>query len=395
MTAPVAIPAGLLDTEDFCAHVRARPDALVYFLCNVGDADAQLILLPETGVPSKRQAIVVDVGRTEKVPSLLQDLESEGLLDLAVSDDAPIALVVATHPHLDHIRGLPELLGRFGDLIAEYWDPGYFHVLDAYHRTMLEVEKRRALVYAQPTSGYRRWISDVAISVLAPSIQLRNRYDSYGIEVNDSSISLRIEFPVHRYLEEHQETEQGGAVDAPPTRSLVLGADAQTTSWAYVVGDFPFLRGSETPAAKAIAAAQGDVDLLKADVLKISHHGSKHGVNLELVERIAPKVTLISSVGGGGQFNFPHGVAQDLIREAIDATTKSGRAHPKDYERPMNIFYTCDTEEETDTEGETSNPLGTIGLVMSNDGCSMWRFEDEPADDVDLSAARRWTRDIW
>jgi hypothetical protein len=29
MTAPVAIPAGLLDTEDFCAHVRARPDALV------------------------------------------------------------------------------------------------------------------------------------------------------------------------------------------------------------------------------------------------------------------------------------------------------------------------------------------------------------------------------
>jgi hypothetical protein len=54
----------------------------------------------------------------------------------------------------------------------------------------------------------------------------------------------------------------------------------------YLIGDFPYLRGSETPAAKAIEAAQGDVDLLKADVLKISHHGSKHGVNLELVERI-------------------------------------------------------------------------------------------------------------
>jgi hypothetical protein len=74
---------------------------------------------------------------------------------------------------------------------------------------MLKVEKCRTLLYAQPTSGYRRWISDVAISVLAPSIQLRNRYDSYGIEVNDSSISLRIEFPVHRYLEERKTTKQG------------------------------------------------------------------------------------------------------------------------------------------------------------------------------------------
>lgn len=274
-------------------------------------------------------------------------------------------------------------------MIAEYWDPGYFHVLDAYHRTMLEVEKRRSLVYAQPTSGHRRWISDVAISVLAPSIQLRNRYDSYGIEVNDSSISLRVEFPVHRYLEARQKTPQGGAVEVPATRSIVLGADAQTTSWSYVLTDFPFLRGSETPAAKAIAAAQGDLDLLKADVLKVSHHGSKHGVNLELVQRIAPKVTLISSVAGGGQFNFPHNVAQDLIREAIDETAKSGRAHPPDHERPMNIFYTCDTEL------ETADPLGTIGLVMSNDGCSMWRFMDDPDHTVDLSAARRWHKDIW
>jgi hypothetical protein len=389
MSAPDPIPSNLLNIENFCAHVSGRPDALVYFLCNVGDADSQLILLPEDGVPPKRQAIAVDVGRTKKLPALLRDLESEGLLDLTASLDAPIALVVATHPHADHIRGLPELLGEFGDLIAEYWDPGYFHVLDAYHRTMLEVEKRRTLVYAQPTSGHRRWISDVAIAVLAPSIQLRNRYDSYGIEVNDASISLRIEFPVHRYLEERQKTEQGGAVDTQATRSLILGADAQTISWSYVVSDFPFLRGSETPAAKAIAAAQGDVDLLKADVLKVSHHGSKHGVNLELVERIAPKVTLISSVGGGGQFNFPHEVAQDLIREAIDATTKSGRAHPKDHERPMNIFYTCDTEL------GTSDPLGSIGLVMSNDGCSMWRFGDEPDGRVDLAAARRWTKDIW
>jgi hypothetical protein len=317
MAKPVAIPVASLLNEPFANHVAERPDALVYFLCNVGDADAQLLLLPEDGTPAMRQAVVVDAGRTNKIPPLLGELEQAGILSLANGSDEPIALVVATHPHLDHVRGIPELFRLHGDRIAEYWDPGYYHVLGEYHSTMLEVEKRKDLVYAQPTSGYRRWISDVAITVLSPSVQLRNRYDSYGIEINDSSISLRIEFPVHRYLEDRKDTEEGQPVDAPRTRSLILGADAQTTSWAYVLGDFPYLHRSETPAAKAIAAAQGDVDLLAGDVLKVSHHGSKHGVNLELVERIGPKVTLISSVAEQGQFNFPHTVAQELIREAL------------------------------------------------------------------------------
>jgi len=385
---PRQIPADKLDhTDSFVQHVRDRPDALVYFLCNVGDADAQVVLLPELGTPAKRQAVIVDVGRSNKIPPLLQALDTEQLLDLGDAADDPIALVVATHPHLDHVRGLPELFGLHGDRIAEYWDPGYYHVLAEYHQTMLEVENRRDLVYAQPTSGYRRWISDVAITVLSPSVQLRNRYDSYGIEINDSSISLRIEFPVHRYLEDRRETEEGEEVDAPRTRALVLGADAQTTSWSYVLGDFPFLFKSDTPAAKAIAAAQGNVDLLSGDVLKVSHHGSKHGVNLELVERVGPKVTLVSSVAEQGQFNFPHTVAQEVIREALKPTEGLGD-HPFDYLPDMNLFYTADVD-------SSDVMLGTIGLVMSVDACSMWRFGDEPDQVVDFTMARRWEVDLW
>jgi ribonuclease BN (tRNA processing enzyme) len=387
MAKPHAIPLANLIDEPFVAHVLARPDALVYFLCNVGDADAQVLLLPEGGTPPKRQAVIVDVGRADKVPPLLKELEDQGLFDLGADSDEPIALVVATHPHLDHVRGIPELFLLYGDQIAEYWDPGYYHVLGEYHSTMLEVEKRKALVYAQPTSGYRRWISDVAITVLSPSVQLRNRYDSYGIEINDASISLRIEFPVHRYLEERQKTEEGEAIEVPRTRSMVLGADAQTTSWAFVLEDFPFLHRSETPAAKVIAAAQGDVDLLRAEVLKVSHHGSKHGVNLELVERIAPKLTLISSVAEQGQFNFPHTVAQELIREAVHPTKGLG-GHPEDYTADMGVFYTADVDEADVT-------LGTIGLVMSDEGCSMWRFGDAPDEEIELSHSRRWAIDPW
>jgi hypothetical protein len=155
--------------------------------------------------------------------------------------------------------------------------------------------------------------------------------------------------------------------------------DAQTLSWAYVLADFPFLRKSDAPAAKAIAAAQGNLDLLKSQVFKVSHHGSKHGINLELIERINSQLTLVSSVGGGGD-HFPHTVAQELIREALDPTTNHPRDHPSDFD--LGIFYTADT----DPQG----PLGSIALVLGPAACTMWRFGDRSGGSIDLTKARKW-----
>jgi beta-lactamase superfamily II metal-dependent hydrolase len=375
------VPAGkLLTGQDFLREVRGRPDALVYFLCNVGDGDAQVVLLPATGQGTPRQVVVVDAARTGKVPGLLRALDAAGVVSLQPGGEDPIALVVATHPHQDHIGGMVELLERFGELVAEFWDPGYFHAIPAYFRMMAAIEARPNIVYAQPTSGLRRWIGEVAVSVLAPSVQLRNRFDSYGTEINDASISLRLEFPVSRFVAARQDVEEGNPVSASRSASLILGGDAQSLSWAYAVADFPFLRKSDTPAARAIAAAQANVDLLKSQVMKVSHHGSKHGVNLELVERIGPRVTLVSSVGGGGEFHFPHTVTQELVREALDPTTDSPRPHPSDFE--LGIFYTADT----DPQG----PLGSIALVLSPATCTMWRFGDLPGSPIDLTKARKW-----
>jgi beta-lactamase superfamily II metal-dependent hydrolase len=375
------IPSGNLVQQDFLQEVRTRPDALVYFLCNVGDGDAQVILLPVSSATESRHIVIVDAALVGKVPRLLRALETAQIVSLQPDSEDPIALVIASHPHQDHIGGMVELLSEFGAVIAEFWDPGYFHSIPAYYRMMAEIERRPSIVYAQPTSGLRRWIGDVTVSVLSPSVQLKNRFDSYGTEINDSSISLRLDFPVSRFVEARREIEEGGPIPGTRSASLVLGADAQTLSWAYVLVDFPFLRQSDTPAAKAIAAAQGNVDLLKSQVFKVSHHGSKHGVNLELVERIDSKITLVSSVGGAGEFHFPHNVTQELIREALDPTTDNPRPHPPDFE--LGIFYTSDQ----DPEGA----LGSIALVLSPGECSMWRFGDTPRASIDLSKARTWT----
>lgn len=380
MAAPKQIPEARFQTQ---ASPRAfldsvREEDLVYFLCNIGDGDAQLVLLPSFGEATTRSALVVDAGRKGKLPPLIDQLLAEGMLPTASADAfGSIALVVATHPHSDHIRGMAELLDAFPDRIAEFWDPGYFHTTADYQEMMKRVESLPRLMYANPTSGLRRWIGNVCITVLSPSVHLKNRFDTYGVEINDSSISIRLEFPASRVV---QRDAHRVLLESGRTSSLVLGGDAQTLSWSFVLTDFPQLHTSNSAAARAIAAGMGS-DLLKGHVLKVSHHGSKHGVNLELVARIRPALTLISSVAGGGAHNFPHTVAQELIREALEPTTSGGRARSDDID--LRVLYTSD-------EDDAGVMLGSLAVIMRPNGQrTVWRFGDRPNEGIRLDNARR------
>ncbi len=378
MAVPAVLPANRFAADDFVA--AAANSDLVYFLCNVGDADAQLVLLPASPASGFRRVVVVDAGKPAKLPPLINALIATGIVAPDGHPEAAgsIPLVVATHPHKDHLEGMAELIEAFpGGRIAEFWDPGYWHTIDSYHDTMAAIAAQSQIVYAQPTSGFRRWIGSAAITVLSPSVQLRNRFDTYGTELNDSSISLRIEAPAIRVIRD----DSGQRMVRPRSSRLVLGADAQTLSWSYVLTDFPYLAASTTEQAKLLDVGSG-MDVLRANVLKVSHHGSKHGVNLELVERMAPELTLISSVPGKGKYGFPHDVAQALIREALEATT-SGQTRRSD--AALSIFYTADIE-----DGAPTRPLGTIGVILRKSAWTMWRFGDRPGDEVDLARGRRW-----
>jgi competence protein ComEC len=364
MPVPEPIPAGRLAPGDFVAQCSG--DRLVHFLLNVGDGDTQLLLLPEQG--GIRRMLVVDVATVRKLPALIAALRAHPALGPRIGG---IALVVATHPHNDHIGGMPELLGLHHAEIGELWDSGFYYTSQTYFELMAAVEEH-AVPIAQPTSGMTRWIDAVKVEALSPSIQLRNRFDTYGVDANNASIVLALEFP----------SAVARAEGAPAAgRRLILGGDAQTLAWAGVVQDFPELVTNPSPVYAALRMAQGS-DALAADVLKVSHHGSKHGINLELIERIRPGLSLISSVGGGGEFNFPHLLAQEALREARQPTTSSNAPRKQDYD--LGIHYTS----AVDDAGVT---LGTIAVVVPPTGRPQtWRFGDAPAQTVDLTAARRF-----
>ena len=59
----------------------------------------------------------------------------------------------------------------------------------------------RGIHQLQPTSGTTRFFGSGKVTVLAPAIGLRNRFDSYGVEINNASLSLMVETPASRYLE--------------------------------------------------------------------------------------------------------------------------------------------------------------------------------------------------
>jgi len=372
MAAPDPVPANALERGDFIAD--CAPEDLVYFLLNVGDGDSQLLLLPAESNGSRR-ALVVDVATVAKLPSLIEALAKTPLLP---PRDDPFPLVVGTHPHEDHIGGMPEFLDRFGPLIREYWEPGYYHPSGSYFEVMRALEDHPHIQHSQPTSGFTRYLGMVRLTVLAPTISLRNRFDSYGVTINNASIALKVEFPAAR-------VEQRGSdrryLRIRRSQNLVLGADAQTLSWGEVMSDFPELRPSDSPVAKALRMAVG-ADPLRAQIFKVPHHASKHGVTLELVELIRPRLSLVSSAPGGGRYNFPHTVAQESVREALEALASGAAKHRPDHE--LGIHYTCTS----DTVGA---PLGSIAIIISPSGRKrLWRLGDRPDAPVDLSQARRF-----
>jgi hypothetical protein len=366
----------LTDPGDFRADVEDQD--LVYFLLNVGDGDMQVLLLPMRH-DGGRSALIIDVQNAAKLDSLLDDLMAHQLLRPAISPDRMFPLVCATHPHHDHIAGMATFLDTWREHIGEFWEPGYRHSSASFFEMMNSVEVGQ-ISHAQPTSGFTKYLGLVRLTVLTPAIGLRNRFDTYGVDINDASIALKIDFPASR-VEQQAGTRK---LHDRRLRKLILGADALMLSWAQALIDWPELHPDNSPIAKALAKAQG-ASPLKADLFKIPHHASKHGISVELLEQIDPRLSLLSCGVGGGRFNFPHDVALDSIREArARIATKPGAIYPADY--VLGIHSTGDRDQAGDR-------LGSIAVVIGpkKRKWHVWRFRDGPLDPIRLRDSWRYS----
>lgn len=263
------------------------PDSLCVHVLNVGDGDGIIVQFPEVG--GKRKFAVVDCYSATKTMDYLKKLGASEL-----------EFVCATHPHYDHIAGIPKLLGAFKGRIREYWDSGFRHTSVTAENIIDLIEADPEIRFMRVTSGLEEIINGVNVTVLAPSISLRNRYDTYGVDINNASILLKLEYK---------------SPDSSRPNVIILGGDAQWPSWSKVLEEYPNYVKTENPQQRVKVMEASNP--LNCNVLKVSHHGSKHGTALECIETLDPEYAIISC-SGSSTYGFPHEIAMLSIKEKTD-----------------------------------------------------------------------------
>jgi competence protein ComEC len=197
-----------------------------------------------------------------------------------------LELFVLTHPDLDHLGGAAALLERLQ--VRRVLDAAYPVPAARYEEYLSDVaEEGSRWLVGRP--GARLAIDEIEILVLGPAVLPSGNSTPTGeggrpISANDASLSVRIE----------------------------------------VDGGFSYVNAGDAPAAEERRVLTSwPADTLRADVFKVSHHGSKTSSDVGWLQALAPQLAIISA-GAANRYGHPHPVALARLDSAgIDAVWRT------------------------------------------------------------------------
>lgn len=229
------------------ANGTSSPEsALTVHYIDVGQADS--ILLTSGG-----ESMLIDGGNRADGPDVVDYLAAQGVdrLDYAV----------ATHPHEDHIGGLPDVIQNV--------DIGSFLLPEKTASTAIYLDMLDALDE-----------TEAPVSIPAPG-------DTFSL----GSCTVEVLGPVKVY-------------DDANNNSIVLRVTCGEVTFLFT-GDM------ETTAEQDLLSEGFD---LSADVLKLGHHGSSTSSGADFLDAVDPAYAIISCETGN-DYGHPH-------RETIEAMTR-------------------------------------------------------------------------
>ncbi|WP_293726327.1 ComEC/Rec2 family competence protein [uncultured Phascolarctobacterium sp.] len=219
---------------------------------DVGQGDSIL-------VQTRDKNILIDSGERKEASKLLEKLEDNKVEQLD--------MLVATHPHADHIGGMKAVLNRF--LVKQVYDSGQSYKTKMYGDFRAQVEKD-AIPFEVLRGGQEIAVNEmVKLKVLSP----RELYKGTASDANNNSLVLRLEYDDF---------------------SMLLTGDIQAAVEEDLLKNCP--------------------QDLAAQVLKVAHHGSKTSSINEFLAAVRPKVAIISS-GNGNKYNHP---SPEVVRRLND-----------------------------------------------------------------------------
>ncbi|MDO8512935.1 MAG: MBL fold metallo-hydrolase [bacterium] len=250
------------------------PDFRMYFL-NVGQGDATYLSFPDG------QDALVDGGPGDRVLTELGQVMPFW--------DKDLDLVVVTHNHSDHISGLVGVLKRYQ--VNEIWLSGAIHTSNQYLE-MLRLIKNKKIPVKIVEEGEEKYFDQVKVRVVYPDENWQGRKPE----------------------DQHEATV--------------------VTRWTY--GKFALLLTGDLGTAQ-IERITSSREIIKADILKVPHHGSATGLNKEFLEKISPKAAVIS-VGKNNSFGHPKQSILNLLKHYYIKTYRTDQNGRVEFESDGSGF---------------------------------------------------------
>jgi competence protein ComEC len=235
--------------------VRPAGDRLEVHMIDVGQGDAIALRTP------RWRWILVDAGDQWRDSDVGERIVAPYLR----RKGGTVAAFILSHPHADHIGGAASILRKLP--VGFIWDGGYAQPSSVYDDVLSVAESKR-VTWRVARTGMPIEIDGVRLTVLSPdSAEIAGAADA-----NAASIVVMAEYRGVRIL---------------------LTGDAERDVEARLVERW----GSK----------------LRADVLKVGHHGSKTSTTAPLLDAVRPRIALVS-VGAGNRYGHPSPDVMSTLR---------------------------------------------------------------------------------
>lgn len=227
--------------------VSASNSKLKVHYLDVGQGDSEFLELPNG------QTMLIDAGVSERGAGIVSYINGLGY--------SKIDYIICTHPHADHIGGMAEVVNSFA--VGKIYMPRtsssdtpttkvYKNLLSAIQNKGLSINTAKFGVTVVDTGS-------LSIKMIAP------KGSNYG-DLNQYSAVLMLQYGNNKFL---------------------FMGDAGNVSENEITAD------------------------VKADVIKVGHHGSKTSTGASFIKKVSPKYAVIE-VGKGNSYGHP--TAQCLSR---------------------------------------------------------------------------------
>lgn len=248
-TFPILVTSIGLTVLSFVYVVGNNSNNLEVSFLNVGQGDAIFIKTPND------IQILIDGGPDSRVVEKL-DKQMPFL-------DRTIDIVIATHPDLDHIGGLTDVLQKYDvNLFLTSGNEGSNEAWESIERILKDRNIKTEITARGDVYDFN---DGVLLKILFPYKDVKD------VEANESSLVTQITYNKQSFLL---------TGDAPiQTEFILIGADGIT---------------------------------LQSTVLKLGHHGSNTSTAEYFLEKVNPTFTVISA-GKDNRYGHPHKSVTDLL----------------------------------------------------------------------------------